>query len=148
MGLASLLLVRGSGDGWTRGSYAQLTVSPAGDLSLTYAGIMIGAPAPNGTTAISPSPSASHPTLGDYDEIVLLAGKKGNYSVRWFSSLDAFVFDRRPAPGPGPDADYKTAAAAADPASPPPPPLDLLSPTFPLFTELGIIYVLKCVCLS
>lgn len=82
---------------------------------------------PNGTTATTASPGGTDPFLGPYDEIILPAGKAGNFAVRWFTELDTFLFDRRPAPQ-SPD----VLPAAAPPANTP-----VLDRTFPTFDDLG-----------
>ena len=107
---------------------AQFNVRPLTPRHTTYADKYYFAPRPpNGTTATTASPGGTDPFLGPYDEIILPAGKAGNFAVRWFTELDTFLFDRRPAPQ-SPDA----LPAAAPPANTP-----VLDRTFPTFDDLG-----------
>lgn len=111
---------------WTRTSsddLVSLSIVPNGSYSLRFAAtpdaVILRGPPPAGVDAALASASqGDDDALGRYDELRLPTSGQGSFAVRYYSSSDAFVFQRQPTPlmtmGKSSDG-----GAAAGPPSPP-----------------------------
>lgn len=111
---------------WQRGRYAVLSFSPAGAYTFNYSSGTTFSSTPGSlenVTAGSQTAGLTDPALGMYDELNLTVRGGGSLSVRYFPSMDAFVFVRAP-----PSVDPESPSSTGDSSFP---------TTWPSFSIVG-----------